>query len=71
MLNLKERGIELRAQGFTPTRMLRRLGKEFPAAEKLDLHIAAGLGPTGRNPLWAEIGNPLRPVIARLDPRDK
>lgn len=65
---ITQRGHALLESGFTPRRTVRRLAKEFPWAERLDVHIAAGLGPTGINRLWAEHGS-LRPVIARMDPR--
>jgi hypothetical protein len=66
---LASRANELRAQGLTPLRTMRRLQREFPSAERLDLHIVVGLGPTGVTPLWAQIGCPIRPVICRIDPR--
>jgi hypothetical protein len=66
---LASRGAQLQARGLTPLRTLRRLRREFPEAERFDLHLAAGLGPTGILPLWAQIGNPIRPVICRIDPR--
>jgi hypothetical protein len=65
MSALVERAAQLRAQGLTPVRALRRLRREFPHHESYDLHTVVGLGPTGRLPLWAELGSPLRPVIAK------
>jgi hypothetical protein len=67
--DLAVRGEQMLAQGLTPLRALRRLRREYPQAEHFDLHVAVGLGPTGVHPLWAQIGNPIRPVICRIDPR--
>ena len=66
---LTRRAGALLEQGLTPLRTARRLKREFPTVEKLDIDAVAGLGPSGYFPLWAQHGRSLRPVICRIDPR--
>lgn len=56
---------QLLAQGLTPLRAMRRLRRQFPHAETLDLHEAVNMAHTGFMPLWAVLGHPLRPVMVK------
>ena len=67
--NLMSRGEQLQRQGFTPLRAFRILKREFPTAERFDLWVAAGDGPTGITPMWAEHGSSPAEARYRLDPR--
>jgi hypothetical protein len=62
---LLQRAGQLAASGMKKHSIMKRLKREFPNQERLDIHIAAGLGPTGIMPDGAR----LRPVIVRRDPR--
>lgn len=64
-----ERAAQLRARGRTPLRTFRVLKHEFPNAERHEQLAAAGLGPTGIMPSWADKPGILRPVICKRDPR--
>jgi hypothetical protein len=64
-----ERGRRLQEQGLTPLRAFRVLKREFPSAERFDLWVAAGDGPTGITPLWAEHGSSPAEARYRNDPR--
>lgn len=66
---LLKRARWLRAQGISPIHAARRLKREFPAAELLDIDISLGIGPTGKYGLWAELGHPIHPCMVRHDPR--
>jgi len=67
----QERALRLRAKGYTPYRIFRRLRREFPEREWAELKRAAGLGrPARQRPLWVSIGRPpINPVSTRSDPR--
>lgn len=66
---LRARGRLLRARGFTGLRTFRILRREFPNAEWDHLWVAAGEGPTGITPLWAEHGSSPPEARYRNDPR--
>jgi len=66
---LASRGRQLRARGYTGLRTFRMLKREFPNAEWDHLWVAAGEGPTGIWPLWAEHGSSPAEARYRNDPR--
>jgi hypothetical protein len=66
---LVERGRLLRERGYTGLRAFRILKREFPNAEWDHLWTAAGEGPTGIWPLWAEHGSSPAEARYRNDPR--
>lgn len=66
------RADELRkVPGMTPLRIIWRLRKEFPVAERDMLVVAAKIEghPRGINPRWTEHGQALRPTQIRFQPK--
>lgn len=68
-MTLNDRGSQLLAQGLTTLRAYRVLKREFPSAERLELKVAVGCGPTGITPWWADRSGNGRSVVIRNDPR--
>lgn len=50
-------------------RRYRALRRQYPHLENDVLWRLAGYKPSGDHPIWAQFGNVIRPVIARIDPR--